>query len=1320
MLYYQQKSSKYHRVGMVQQEEFKGTERFSIIRRLGSGSFGVVYLAYDQERHTQVALKTLHRIAHTEDAEALYRFKREFRSLADVTHPNLVALYELISDGEEWFFTMELVRGVSFTDFVFERGIKERKNSDTTEQNTETLEIIDAPTLFSDIDTVMTTDQERALQAFPNIQTQVTANIISPNYERLRRCLRQLAEGVCALHAYNRLHRDIKPSNVMVTLDGRVVILDFGLVTELISKKGEDSGIFAGTPTHMSPEQAAGWDVSEASDWYSVGVILYEALTNQLPFTGSFFQILKKKQVSDPPAPIDLLPETPIDLNNLCMALLQRDPIFRPTGLEILNRLRGVTGTLQAPSLIKSVPKRSEQSMPMIGREKHLAALQKAYQYVVNGDPVLVYLHGSSGMGKSMLARRFFDDLEQSDKDLVVLSGRCYEQESVPYKAFDSLIDALSQYLKTLSLAEAEDLMPRDVQALARLFPVLLQVDAVANARRKVLEIPDSQELRRRAFTALRELLARLSDKKTLVLYIDDLQWGDVDSAALLAEILRPPHPPALMLLASYRSEDVDTSPPLRTLLALRTNQEIADIIEMVEVVVGELSNDDALILALELLGENRDILSAFADVIVEEAGGSPFFIDELVRYSPAGRYTDSSKLREAGLLTPSGHLKTGGLGITTLDNVLQSRIKQLPDTARRLLEVIAVAGQPVDRQVAKKTAELGNEEQSALALLRTNHFVRVRDLATSDELETYHDRIRETIVNSLPRENLQNYHLKLALELEKIGSIDAELLANHFSKAGSVKEAAQYMSTAASQAYEALAFDHAARLYRQAIELEPTSSSEIYALRRRLGNALANAGRSAEAAQSFLTAANETTDTAETIGLQRAAAEQLLISGHMDEGFAVLRSFLGRVGIDLPETPRQTATSLLFKRAKIWLRGLKFKERNESEIPQDELIRIDTCWAGSIGLGIVDTILGADFQARHMLLALNAGEPYRIVRALAMEIAYSGTGGSASKERTAEYVNAARDLASKINHPHAIGLIMLTSGIAAFLEGRWKDAADFTAQAEALLREHCTGTTWEIDNTFFFRLRTFFWLGDIPSIFNELPVYLKDAQERGDLFAETNLRTRVSYVAELALDEPERAFQDIQDSLSRWSQQKFHIQHYLGLIGLVDTALYQSNWSLAEEIFNRQWPAVNASMLMRIQHLYIESLYARARIALTKSITAHNVKALLNEAEQNARLLEKETPLYSQVLALIVRAAVAFQRKDYQRAIKLLLAGEEHAQSSDMKLILAALKYRRGKLLVRTDTDNGQSLIDSAESWMLEQKIKNPARMVTMIAPGF
>src|SRR4029077_20077137 len=130
--------------------------------------------------------------------------------------------------------------------------------------------------------------------------------------------------------------------------------------------------------------------------------------------------------------------------------------------------------------------------------------------------------------------RAFLADLMARGETLV-LAGRCYEREWVPFKAFDSLVDALARHLKRLSPRKLESLLPRDVPFLARVFPVLKGIEGISVARRQVSEMPDPQERRLRVFAALRELLSRLGTDTRLVLAVDDLQWGDADSAALLA-----------------------------------------------------------------------------------------------------------------------------------------------------------------------------------------------------------------------------------------------------------------------------------------------------------------------------------------------------------------------------------------------------------------------------------------------------------------------------------------------------------------------------------------------------------------------------------------------------------------------------------------------------------------------------------------------------------------------------------------------------------------------------------------------------------------
>jgi hypothetical protein len=1266
-------------------EDFQGTARFSIERRLGSGGFGAVYRAFDRKRNAIVALKALSQV----DSDGLYRFKQEFRSLADISHPNLVPLYELLSEGDQWFFTMELIEGVSFLDHV--RGVRTEGDSvQITRRRSYEAILRDAPVPASGA----VAQSER--QDIPSDAPR-SSPCDAAGYGRLRADLLQLADGLHALHEAGKLHRDIKPSNVLVTPEGRVVLLDFGLVFDLGPEQRRSLNL-VGTPAYMSPEQGRGNPLSEASDWYSVGVILFEALTGRRPFHGDFLDVLVEKQSTEPPAPHEIVSAVPEDLDRLCHALLRKEPSSRPTERAILETLQ-----IGHPKTEVQLPARAIREIPFVGRATHLDVLWRAYRAMKEGCSAAVYVRGASGMGKSTLVRRFLEQVGRREPNAVILAGRCYEQEAVPYKALDSLVDSLSQFLKRLPTTAAESLLPRDVMVLSRVFPVLRQVEAVARARRRLAQIPDSQELRRRAFGALRELLARLGDRAPLVLYVDDLQWGDRDSVAPILELLRPPDPPALLLIGCYRSEDAGESDLLQALLGFRLAAGPATV---EEVEVGEFEPAEARELATALLGDDSPAGAVSPEEIARESRGNPFFIDELVRHARAGE----------ALLDIAGS-DTGGHGVR-LEEVIRARLLRVPEAARRLLEVVAVAGCPLDREIARQASGLENEEPS-LGLLRANHLLRGAGSGDEERIETYHDRIRETVVSGLSERELEEIHQKLAVAMEVSRFADAETLALHYQGARAPEQAAGYAAEAASRAAGALAFDRAARLYQLALELGVAETTESQKLRVLLGDALANAGRGAEAAAAYLAAVSGA-GAAETLELQRRAAEQLLRSGHVDEGLAVLEALLERIGMRLARSPWRAVVSLALRMLQVRLRGLRFREREESQIAREELVRIDTCWSVAHALSMVDTIRAREFQIRHLLLSLKAGEPYRVARALGNQAGFTGLSGRRARKRTEQLVTQALALARRVRNPHALGMVHLGAGVSAYMDGRWKVAWDLASQCEEIFREQCTGTAWELDTTHIFSLRALVFLGQLDELSKRLPALLKEAGERGDLYAETSLRTRLSYLVSLMSDEPVRAREELDRAAAQWSHQGFQLQHYFQLVAEAEISLYAGSATEAWEGLLRRWRALERSLLLGGAQLFrIEAHHLRARCAIAAAGATEPGPAretLLSSALRDARRILNEATAWGEPLALLITAAVASIRANRDEAASLLSSAESSFERNDMALYRSATRRARGLLIGGKE---GRELVDSADEWMAGQKIGNPEKMTSMLVPG-
>src|SRR5438045_2999898 len=251
--------------------------RYVIRRRLGSGGMADVYLAEDQELGRQVALKMLNE-RHAADEQFVERFRREARNAAGLNHPNIVSIFDRGHAEGTYYIAMEFLDGRTLKELLVKNG----------------------PTPIP----------------------------IAIDYSR------QILNALSFAHRHGIVHRDIKPHNVVVGLDGRVKVTDFGIARSQASQMTE-AGSIVGTAQYLSPEQAKGAPVDPRSDLYSLGIVLYEMLTGQVPFTGDTPVEIAMKHLSQvPEPPSKLRPDVPHDLDAVVMRSLAKDPDQRYASAE--------------------------------------------------------------------------------------------------------------------------------------------------------------------------------------------------------------------------------------------------------------------------------------------------------------------------------------------------------------------------------------------------------------------------------------------------------------------------------------------------------------------------------------------------------------------------------------------------------------------------------------------------------------------------------------------------------------------------------------------------------------------------------------------------------------------------------------------------------------------------------------------------------------------------------------------------------------------------------------------------------------------------
>ncbi|MEO8901977.1 MAG: AAA family ATPase [Polyangiaceae bacterium] len=1049
-----------------------------------------------------------------------------------------------------------------------------------------------------------------------------------------------------------------------------------------------------GTPAYMAPEQARGAPAGMPADWYAVGVMLYEALTDNLPFDGSPHDILFSKQGRRAVRPSALVAGVPEDLDALCMDLLQADPRQRPRGEDVLHRL---TGSEDARS---ALPGRSAHTTgarrPFVGRTSQLAVLDAAFEQCVRGRAVVVLMAGRSGMGKTVLAQRFLGKLGK-EHGALVLSGRCFEREALPFKGMDSVVDELSRYLTLAAPRDIADAIPPGLHYLARVFPVLRAVPCLESMPAAEHAVVEPIELRKRAFAALKELFCALGARRPLIVHIDDVQWSDIDSLVLLEQLLQAPNAPKLLLVCGFREEVRHSSPVLSELFA--TLKRLSAQVDVRELSVDQLSADEAVALAQLSLDNEQGAPSELARAIALESHGVPIFVSELAQWQLERRGRSGDDAQPRGV---------------SLEQVIQNRVAELPADANALLQVLSIANGPVRYGLAEQAVGLTRND-ALRARLRAARLVRTFRADGQEFAETYHARVRESVLATLSAEQRRGWHSSLATVLEESGSADPEALVEHYLAAGNSERARLHVLRAAVAAEAGLAFMRAARLYRMALEIGVDRPR--HELLARAGDALVHAGRSSEAADAYQEAA-QAAPSERSIELQRRAAEHLLKGGRDSEGLETLKTVLKNVGMHYPQSPTLALGSLLYHRARMRLRGLSFQTRPANKCSPSELTRVDVAFSATAGLAMVDVVRGADFGAQHLLLALEVGEPIRICRALAFEAGNAAAVGAGSRDRVERLVRTAEGLALRSQDPHGTALAKITGGLVRVFSGEWRAAQRMLDEAEVLLRERCRAVTWELTNTQAWSCNSLILCGDLRQAAARMPTLIGEAHERSDRYALMHMIYPACITA-LAANDVDAGWRVATDDSTFRSCEpgKFTAGHWGRLISTQSVYRYRGEGKRARAFVTENWGGLETSQFLRVHLMRVFSEFERALSLIAALDEGETGTDLKREAERSVKRVLADRPAYAPPMGQYVAGCLSAVRGDRESALGEFERAATGLEAADMGYLALCAKQRYAELL---GGDSGQELAQQCREDFAARGVVDIGACLTMSAPGF
>ncbi len=611
---------------------------------------------------------------------------------------------------------------------------------------------------------------------------------------------------------------------------------------------------------------------------------------------------------------------------------------------------------------------------------------------------------------------------------------------------------------------------------------------------------------------------------------------------------------------------------------------------------------------------------------------------------------------------------------------MLTARSDQLGESSRRLLEIVCVAGQPVDLRVAATAGALSGNGRHELITLQEERLLRQAS-AAGVRIEAYHDRIREVVIAGLSPGALRERHRSLAQVLVRADVPDAPALHRHFLGAGEIRAAADWGVEAAERADRALAFGEAATFYRAALELRGSADASRQALLVRLANALVNAGRGAEAAPLFIEAA-EHCDEIEALDLRRRAAEQYLQTGRLEEGVASIRSLFRDLGLAYPRSERSAAVATLVGLAGVALRGAR-PSRPRSAIVQRDRLRIETVRSAAKGLAMVDPLRGLYFAVHGLILALRSGDPYFVTRELAGVGATLIPAGPPFARWARRIASRARTMAQELGDPYLLGFTAVVHAQEFMVDGMWTEMLRCCDDGAEILREKCRGVSWELAIAGAAAERALEELGRPVDALQRIEVALQQARETADIVRICSC-IQYSGMVHLLQGRTHEAREAAQRSREMWPGQGFQMQHFYAMRLEAYAALVDDRPLEALRLVEGHWRDITRSQLLRHALIGVDAHLLAARVRIAVPNTGGD---MVRRARWHARRIVAAGTAPMRGHGHMIEAAIALAAGDRAQSIAHLRDAAGLFERAEMRLSEAAAMHLLARFCVDART---------------------------------